>query len=268
MARSLVHEPDDPRLAAYRQLKRTNETRDSGVFVVEGEKLVRRLLEGPHPVLSVLSGVRRADQVGAFLPDTIEHLVIPDAWIDDLVGYKFHQAALACARRELGPTLPEFLDGLGVRSLLIVAPRVDNPENLGALIRLADVFGADGLILGKHAPDPFSRRVLRVSMGTALRRPVFLPNDLRGTIADLTGPRGFEAVAAVTDPAAEASERYAEGRPARIALFLGSESSGLESCWISRCSRLVTVRMRAGADSLNLAVAAGILLHDLTRSEF
>ena len=267
MPRHAIADLNDPRLASFRDLKRSNESRESGTFILEGERLLDRLLETDYSVVSVMTNERNADRIAAKLPEGVDHWVASGDLIERLVGFPFHQATLASAQRPAEFTLDDLLERIGPRSLLMVAPQVDNPENLGALLRLADVFGVDALILSPRSPDHLSRRVLRVSMGTALRRAVVRSLDLHATIDRLRHEAGFLAVAAVTDREAESSHEFARLRPDRVALFMGSEAHGLDSRWLRHCSRTITIRMRAGADSLNLAVAAGILLYQLTTDE-
>ncbi len=266
MPRIPIADLDDPRLAVYRHLKATNATRDLDQFVVEGEKLVDRLRESAYPVASVLTTDRQADRIGAPLPADVIHYVVPDGQIDALVGYNFHQGALACGLRVPPPALDDLVRAAPLPLTLIVCPRLDNPENLGALVRLADVFGAAAVVAEARCPDPLSRRVLRVSMGTALRVPVIREADLAGAIDRLRLAHGLILAAASTDPAAEPFERLARHRPPRLALVMGSESAGLAPEWLARCDRPITIPMRPGADSLNVAVAAGILLYHLTPS--
>jgi tRNA G18 (ribose-2'-O)-methylase SpoU len=147
--------------------------------------------------------------------------------------------------------------------VFVVCPRIDNPENLGAIVRVADVFGTAGVLVGARCPDPLSRRVLRVSMGSALRLPVVSPPDLADELDRLGRDFGFETVAAVAGPDAWPLDDFRS--PARLALLLGSEAHGLEPDWLARCDRRVTIPMAPGVDSLNVAVAAGILLYHATR---
>lgn len=256
-----IRDPDDPRLEVYRHLKATNATRGGDRFVVEGEKLVDRLLASRFTVDSVLTSDRHAARVGSRLPEGVTHYVVPQGRIDELVGYNFHQGALACGVRRPWPTLGEIVAAAGRRLTLLVCPRLDNPENLGALIRLGDVFGVDALLSGPSCPDPLSRRVLRVSMGTALRLPVLAFVDLGREVEVFRVEHGLALAAAVTDPDAVPIGRF--GRPERLGLVLGRESAGLDPAWVARCDHRLTIPMRPGADSLNVAVAAGILLHQL-----
>jgi tRNA G18 (ribose-2'-O)-methylase SpoU len=255
----LIGDLDDPRLAMYRRLKASNATRDRNEFVVEGEKLFDRLLLSRFPIASVLASDRLAPSIAPRVPAGAPLYVVPEPRIAELVGYNFHRGVLACGVRTPWSPLASIARDSGPRAVLVVCPQVDNPENLGAIVRLADVFGAETVVASGRCPDPLSRRVLRVSMGTALRTPVVVEADLPGSLESLKRDHRFEAVAAVVDPSAEPLGRYAPS--GRVALVFGSEGHGLDPDWLDRCDRRVTIPMRAGAESLNLAVAAGIVLH-------
>ena len=263
MPRVPIANLDDPRLAIYRNLKATNLTRSSDQFVVEGEKLLDRLLASRFPVSSVLVTDRCERGIAAKVPADVPLLVVPHAMVDLLVGFNFHRGVLACGLRRPGPGLDEVVRGAGPRMTVVVCPSLNNPENLGAIVRIGDVFGADAVVVGGACPDPLSRRVLRVSMGTALRLPVIASDDLTRDAERLRSDWGFERAATVLDPAAEALD--SAPRSDRLALFLGSESEGLAPGWIGRCDRRITIPMRPDAESLNVAVAAGIILYHFSR---
>ena len=183
--------------------------------------------------------------------------------IDPVVGFPFHRGILACGERREWPT-PESLFADPERpAFAVICPKLSNPENLGALARIGDVFGIDAILAGPECPDPLSRRVLRVSMGAALRLPVIVSDRLAETAARLADSSGFELFAAAADPTAAAFESV--GRPRRLGLVLGDEHEGIDPRWLALCHRSVTIPMRAGASSLNVAVAAGILIYHYSR---
>jgi tRNA G18 (ribose-2'-O)-methylase SpoU len=269
MPRLPIADLDDPRIAIYRQLKATNQTRWSGEFVVEGEKLLDRLLASPFPLASVLVGDRHEAQVAAKVPEGVPLYVVPHSAIDLLVGFNFHQGVLASGVRRPWPwpDLAGLVAAMGPRATLVVCPRLDNPENLGALVRLGDVFGVDAILVGPRCPDPLSRRVLRVSMGTALRLPLITSESVEHDVARLGTTWGFTTVATVVDPGADAEPLETFRRPDRLAILFGSEAAGLGPEWVARSDRRLIIPMRPGAESLNVAVAAGIILHHVTRDD-
>jgi tRNA G18 (ribose-2'-O)-methylase SpoU len=263
MPRIPIDDLDDPRLTVYRHLKATNETRGGDTFIVEGEKLVYRLLSSRFPVDSVLVTDRYEGHHAAQVPDDVPMFVIRHEQIETLVGYHFHRGVLACGHRRAWPDLDSTLRAMPPRATLLICPTLDKPDNLGAILRIADAFGVDAVLIGDSCPDPLSRRVVRVSMGAALRLPVFVEDDLIGAMGRVRFDHGFEIFAADAHADAEPLDRVA--RPSRMALVLGSEAFGLDAGWLALADRRVTIPMRAGADSLNVAVAAGILLHHFTK---
>jgi tRNA G18 (ribose-2'-O)-methylase SpoU len=266
MPRVPISDLDDPRIAPYRHLKATNATRGSGLFVVEGETLVDRLLASDFPCESVLATGRFEARIASRIPEAIPLFVVPDDRIEALVGFHFHRGVLACGRPRAWPDLGSILGARGPRASLVICPNLDKPDNLGAILRIGDAFGVDAVLVGPSCPDPLSRRVIRVSMGAALRLPVLVLEDLMGRVGRLRADQAFEIVGAVAHPDAEPLDRAAV--PDRLALVLGSEATGLDDSWLALVDRRVTIPMRPGADSLNVAVAAGILLHHFTRASF
>jgi tRNA G18 (ribose-2'-O)-methylase SpoU len=255
---------DDPRLAPYRDLKRTNLTRWSGLFIAEGDKLVRRLLASDFPVESVVLGRRHVVKIAPLVPDDVPIYVLRDEDVETLVGFDFHRGVLACGRRRPGSRLADMVLPAVTAQTLVVLPEIHDPENLGSIVRTSSAFGVDGVILGQASVDPFSRRVLRVSMGAVFSLPIAQPRDLIGELALLRDERGFELVAAVLDESAEPLESAARGE--KLAVLFGSEGHGLERRWLDLCQRQVTVPMQPGIDSLNVSVAAAIVLYHFTRS--
>ena len=263
MPRVFIDRLDDPRIEVYRQLKRSNLTRAGTQFVVEGEKLFDRLREGRFPIASVLTTEQFEPRVAPRVPHGVPLYVVPDALLSVTVGFNFHRGVLAAGYRRPWPAPLDHVRPDGERTTVVVCPTLNNPENLGAIVRISDVFGVDAILVGPRCPDPLSRRVLRVSMGTCLRLPVLVLDDLAAVVERLRDELGFELVATDLDPAAARFDAVERGD--RLALFLGSEGTGLDAEWLRRATRRVTIPMRPGAESLNVAVAAGILLYHFAR---
>jgi tRNA G18 (ribose-2'-O)-methylase SpoU len=253
-----VNSLDDPRLEPYRHLKDTNRTRWEGLFVAEGEKLVRRLLASEFPVESVLLSERFEAQLGSLVPPDVSTWVLPDELVEPLVGFNFHRGILACGRRRPNLTLEE-LAPLDRRLTLAICSEVQDPENLGAILRISAAFGIDGVLIGQGSADPLSRRVLRVSMGASLRVPFRESPNLAADLMHLRDQLDVQLAATVLDHSAEPVSTAT--RPERFALLFGSEGHGLASSIVSLCDRRITIPMNRRADSLNVAVAAGIFLH-------
>jgi tRNA G18 (ribose-2'-O)-methylase SpoU len=214
MPRIPIDDLDDPRIAIYRSLKATNLTRQWKQFVVEGERLVERLLSSRFPVVSLLVTDRHESKLGVSIADAIPTYVVPHAVVDAIVGFPFHRGVLACAERRPWPSLEAIATGPDPDRPLFLAicPKLSNPENLGALARIGDVFGIDAILVGPECPDPFSRRVLRVSMGAVLRLPVIVCAHLIDAADRLARTMG---IALVRDRRPAATARAGPRRRAR-----------------------------------------------------
>jgi tRNA G18 (ribose-2'-O)-methylase SpoU len=254
---------DDPRLAPYRALKKSNFTRSHAHFVVEGDKLVRRLLDSDFKILSLLVAEQHLPAVSDVTDRDVDVLVVDRPAIEQIVGFNFHRGMLGCAQRKPRLSLREIANVSAPRLTLVACPDLHDPENLGAILRIASALAIDAVLLGLGCCDPFSRRVLRVSMGAALRVKIVESDDLAADLAAMRDTIGLELWAAVTDAAATGFDTIT--RPDRLALLLGSEGHGLTADWVARCDRAVTIPMAPQIDSFNVAVATGILLYRLAR---
>jgi len=249
---------DDPRLDPYRNLRRSNKTRCTGQFVVESHRVVRRLIESGLAIESIAVSERREHFLDDVLPADVPLLVIPFDIASELVGYSFHHGVLACGIRPPDPNLDQLLPRMPPPPLIVACPRMTDPDNMGSLIRLCSGFGVGAMLLGCNCSDPWSRRVLRVSMGTAFALPIIESLDLAADLGRLRDEHGFRLLATVLDPQAKLLAEVVPGAP--TVLLLGNEADGLAQEWVELSDERVTIPMTA-ADSLNVTVAAGIFLH-------
>jgi tRNA G18 (ribose-2'-O)-methylase SpoU len=249
---------DDPRLAAYRNLKERDLARDGGRFIAEAEQVVRRLLASDYQTESVLTAQRRAAEIVPIVPENVPVFVVPDSMMQQVVGFKFHSGVLACGRRKSPATLRQIMDRLPRRATIVICPEIANTENLGALMRIAAGFGADAMVLGERSCDPFYRQSIRVSMGTVFSLNLLQSQDLCSDLREMK-QRGVEMIATVLDEMAQPLSEARRGD--RVGLLFGNEAQGLSSEILAECDRRVTIPMKLGTDSLNVAIAAAVTLY-------
>lgn len=250
---------DDPELAPFRQLKKSNLTRWSQRFIAEGEKVVERLLASPIQIESLLVSDKREDFLMR-INRNVNVFILPHQHCTQLVGFEFHQGVMACGHRpDEQPVSQAIPPGAAT---VAVAARMTDPDNLGTLLRLASAFGIQAVITGPGSADPWSRRSIRISMGSAFSIPIIQSDNLPKTIRDLKST-GFEIAGTVLDSNAEclASAR----RTNRLAILFGNEASGLSRDERQLCDRVLTIPMAPTADSLNVSAAAAIFLYHFTR---
>lgn len=256
---------DDPRVEVYRNLRRSQRSVRRGEFVVEGENVVRRLLRSDFPVVSVLASDRRLESLASDLPENVPVLVAGHEAVSELVGYKFHSGVLACGVAKPNPSL-EILDACFAsaedRGVVVICVHIDNPDNLGTILRTCSGFGVKLVIAAQGCADPFSRRVLRVAMGEAFRIPIRVTEDLDSDLTQLHERWQFTRIATVLEP--DAAPLAQVPPPPRSALLLGNEAHGLDHRWIQASDLRVRIPMANEVDSLNVAVACGICVHHFT----
>ncbi|HEY2414016.1 MAG TPA: RNA methyltransferase [Pirellulaceae bacterium] len=254
---------EDSRLAHYRELSSRNLTRQSGLFIAEGEKVVERLIASGFEIASLLAEPSFAERYQSRVTaDTPIYVVSRDV-LENTIGFNFHRGILACGHRKPPTSVGDFLTKLSrPKATIIACPDVRDPTNLGSIIRSTAAFGCDAILLGRQCADPFSRRVLRVSMGSALHIPIIESRDIMAD-AKTVAAADFELVAAVLDSTAEPLN--VAKRKNRMVLLLGGEGHGLSAEWLELAQRKVTIPMQLGIDSLNVAVAAAVLLYHFCR---
>jgi len=268
-----VDDPADPRVGDFLglsdpDLRRRREQGDDpngGFFVAEGPLVVQHLLRSPYRVRSVLvteRGLRALeDDLEAFgaARTAPPVLLASQALLDRICGFHFHRGALASADRR---PLPDLASATASADLAVVVEGVNDHENLGALFRNAAAFGAGAVVLDPTCADPFYRRSIRVSMGHVLRTPFTRAVAWPGAIAELQA-LGFEVLALT--PSADAEDVRTLGPAPRRALLVGAEGPGLSPAALSAADRRVRIAMAPGVDSLNVATAAAVALHQVAR---
>ena len=252
---------DDPRIAAYRAVRERDLAGHEGGFVAEGDVVVRVLIaRGRYAIRSVLVSERRDRGVLDGLADDVPVYVAAQAVMDAIVGFPIHRGLLAIGARGAAPEAGAVLATLAPMATVIGAIGIANHDNLGGIFRNAAAFGAGAVLLDATCCDPLYRKAIRVSVGGALVVP-FARCGSAAAMLDALAVHGFEAIA-LTPRGAERIDAL-DAAPRR-ALLLGAEGPGLADDVLAR-ARGVRIDIAPDFDSLNVAVACGIALHNLTR---
>ncbi|HSH46405.1 MAG TPA: RNA methyltransferase [Longimicrobiales bacterium] len=243
-----------------RGLSRRKVRASEGLFLAEGVRVVEELLDAGLPVRHVLvSPALEETERGGRLLERLEAAGpvgrVRHGDLLDLADTRTSQGVLVAAEIPAAT-----LEGAGAGTApALVLDAVQDPGNLGTLARSAAAFGCGALVCLPGTVDPWNPRAVRASAGALFRLAVVSADveAVPGWLAD----RGFTALGA--DAAGESIATVPI--PARPALVVGNEGAGLGSGARSLCSGFVSVPMRGGTESLNVAVATGILLYLITR---
>ncbi|GHH66999.1 rRNA methyltransferase [Streptosporangium violaceochromogenes] len=264
--------PDSP-LADYAGLRdvelRKSLEAEHGLFIAEGEKVIRRAVAAGHRVRSVLLTRRWAASLADLLDGFGDRVhVVDDATMEAIAGFPVHRGALAAMERPRLPSVAEVLGGgsFGPARVLVLEDLVDH-GNVGAVFRCAAALGVGAVILSPRCADPLYRRSVKVSMGAVFAVPYARMTDWYGGLAEIRAA-GFRTLALTPDQSATPLDRVP--LTGRVALLLGSEGDGLSSRWLHEADEAVCIpmspaAMSLGVDSLNVVAAAAVACHGLMR---
>ncbi|MEU4678311.1 RNA methyltransferase [Micromonospora sp. NPDC023737] len=265
-----VHEitdPDDERIADYRALTdvelRTRWEPPHGLFIAEGELVLRRALRAGYPARSYLVDAKRVDQLADL--DTGEAPVYAASQdvLEKATGFHVHRGVLASFRRRPLPTVAEVL---AEARRVVILEDVNNHTNLGAIFRGAAALGVDAVLLSPTCADPLYRRSVRVSMGEVFAVPYAKFDQWPGGL-DQIREAGFSVLAMTPASDAVPIQRLTPAQRQRAALLLGAEGPGLTAAAQNASDVRVVLPMRRGVDSLNVAAAAAVAFWELGRDD-
>ncbi|MEU6808762.1 RNA methyltransferase [Streptomyces sp. NPDC046831] len=257
-----VEDPDDPRLHDYTgltdvELRRRREPAE-GLFIAEGEKVVRRALDAGYALRSMLLSAKWVD----VMRDVIDaspapvYVVEPDL-AERVTGYHVHRGALASMQRKPLPAAAELLGGA---RRVAVMESVNDHTNIGAIFRSAAALGMDAVLLSPDCADPLYRRSVKVSMGAVFSVP-YARLDVWPRGLDAVREAGFTLLALTPDEQARALDEVAPHTMDRVALMLGAEGQGLSRRALAAADIWVRIPMSHGVDSLNVGAAAAVAFY-------
>jgi len=272
---------DAPEVAPYRTMRRSSEHDVLGIFVAEGEKVVRRLLASHFTVVSIVLPEKWLAEFRPLLEARSEDITVfiaEKTFLESLTGFSLFQGILAVGKIPPPASLAEILALSPKPQLFVAVDELANAENLGALMRNCVAFGVQALLVGETSSSPFLRRSVRNSMGAIFQLPIWevkmanaavqvrrddpAPFSLPQTLRDLR-TRGIRCIAA---------HPHANGRTLSQADFtgdccvvFGSEGNGISKAVLAACDEAVEIPMLNEVDSLNVGAAAAVFLYEVNR---
>lgn len=260
-----VHDAADPRLDPFRWRDRQLASKldrlevvGAGLFVAEGDLVVQRAIDARCTPVALLCDDAMSRHFASIVASNVEIFVADEDLRRDVTGLGVPLRATGLFQR---PPLTDCDELVAKSSRILVAEAVDNPTNLGAIIRSAAGLGWDALVLSSGSADPLARRALRVSMGTALALP-FARVSADDSLGNVLQRHRVHSFGLTPDASAQSLHDVAVPNQ-RIALLLGSERDGLDESTMVQATQLVRIPMHAHVDSLNVGAAAAIAMYAL-----
>ncbi|WP_246187046.1 TrmH family RNA methyltransferase [Microlunatus speluncae] len=245
------------RIRSALRLLRRKERYAAGAFLAEGPQAVREALAEPGRVTELFLTTAAAERHPDLAAARPEPLLISDDDLRSLTDAVTPQGVVAVCRMMHRP-LPELITDRA--RLLVCCARVGDPGNAGTVIRCADAFGADGVVLSAESVDPYNPKTVRATVGSLFHLPISIGAEVPEVVA-AAHAAGFQVLAA--DGAGENLTRLAAaGELARPTLWLfGNEAHGLPADLTALADRTVAVPILGAAESLNLSTAAAVCLY-------
>jgi len=256
---------DLPELQPYRTMRRQAEHRQQGIFVAEGEKVVRRLLESKLSVVSVLlpeKWLRELEPLFRARGEESQVYVAEKALLETLTGFSMYQGLLAVGKVPPLPTLGDVVARSPQPRLLAAADGLSNAENLGALVRNCAAFNAQALIVSETCTSPFLRRAVRGSMGAVFHLPIVESASLTQALRELR-KQGIRCIAA--HPHSDGRTLSYANLASDCCIVFGSEGYGISPAVLAACDDAAAIPMPPTVDSLNVGSAAAVFLYEANR---
>ncbi len=245
----IISSRSNPIVKSVRALALGKERRAQGLHVIEGEKLVSEALASNLPVASLFieEGFRFA------VPDGVTAYTVSRSVLEAITDSRTPQGIAATVHTPDTAPPAAYPDGL-----FVLLDGVQDPGNVGAIIRSADAFGAKAILLSGDCADAYAPKSLRAAMGSTYHLPVYQCEAAAALDALLS--QGFTCICGHL--------RGSETLPTlkkRTVLVIGSEGNGVSEAVATRCVRY-RLPMPGRAESLNASVAAGVLLYILSNT--
>ena len=253
-----------PELTPYRGLTENQLRAAPGLFIAESAKVISHALDAGYAPISLLMEKRQIAGQGREVLERCGDIPVyvgERALLSSLTGYALTRGILCAMRRK---PLPEMAGLLRNARRVAVLEGLTDSTNIGAIFRSAAALQTDAVLLSPDCCDPLCRRAVRVSMGTVFQVPwAYCPAPWPDNCAKALKAAGFHTAALALRPDAlplDAPELMAHEK---LALFLGTEGTGLTDAVLNTCDDAVIIPMRRGVDSLNVAAAAAVAFWEL-----
>jgi tRNA G18 (ribose-2'-O)-methylase SpoU len=231
-----------------------------GLFIAEGERVIRRALDAGYPMRSMLLEEKWLPSMADVVADVDAPVYLADPpLLEQVTGYSVHRGALAAMARKPEPDALELAAGA---RRLVVLEEVNNHTNIGAVLRCAAGLGVDAVLLDPRCADPLYRRSVKVSMGAVFAVPWARLAPWPAALSDVRA-MGFTVLALTPDVDAVSIAELTPDVTDRTALLLGAEGPGLSADALAAADLRVRIPMAAGVDSLNVAAAAAVAFYAL-----
>ncbi len=261
-----IQDPHDPRLTPYRSLK-GKELEKDGIFIAEGEKVIKCMVESGCIISSCLTAAgstrRYKSLIAAIAKRDAPIYTADDGLIENIIGFRFHKGIMAvgkCPEKRKVSDLPKTS---GAGGLIVALNAVNDPQNVGLIVRNAAAFGVKAIIVDGATYDPYYRKAVRVSMGTIFTLPVYYADDLAPGLKMIKKKYNTRVIAATLGAGAKDIAKV--DLSGNVCFVFGNEDKGVSPDVLKVADAKVRIPISKGVDSLNVASACAVSLYEASR---
>jgi TrmH family RNA methyltransferase len=246
-------------LKEIRQAFNTGDLTASGECAIEGFRIIEEAIRSGLKIRAVLVSESGKDRAARLLPQIASHVetaLIPDKLFTSIVPSQTPQGVAALVQVRLH-TLDDVVENSAAGPIVVIAG-IQDPGNLGTILRSSEAFRAKGVLLGKGTVSRFNSKAVRASAGSIFRVPTVVDLDLKAAIPVLRA-RNIRLLATSSHKGTSLSQANLSGD---VAVFVGNEGSGVEKRLWSEMDELIMIPHSPRVESLNVGIAASIVLYE------
>ncbi|WP_422486993.1 TrmH family RNA methyltransferase [Gudongella sp. DL1XJH-153] len=251
---------NNPLIKEIKSLERRKNRWDGSKFIIEGIKLIEEALESKASLLRIIltDSLKNTEQ-GEMLYNRIKNLneivYLPQTLFDTISNVENSQGIIGIVA--FNPLGLELLPSDG---LILYLDGLQDPGNMGTIIRSADAFGIRGIVIGNKCVDPYNPKVVRATMGSIFRVSLYFEKNHAGYFEDIFRERRIIATS-LKDATSLNDLKFS----CKDVIVVGNEGNGVSFDIIERSDVRVIIPMKGDAESLNAGVAASILMYESSR---
>lgn len=256
----VIKSQDNKKYKGWQRLLRKKYRDKEGRYLIEGENLIEEAVRSKVTIEEVIlcqgekGNLAFNENLLEILPPELETYYVEGSLFNKLAPTETSQGIMAVVKKE--EQKDSWFQGEGLKSNFIVLDRLQDPGNIGTIIRTAEGAGFGGVIAVKGTGDIYSPKVVRAAAGSIFRMP-FIFVDSAEDLLELLKSKGLKSVVTSFDTS---FYPYEVDMKEKTAIIIGNEGNGVSKELIDKADIKVKIPMPGGIDSLNAAVAAGILM--------
>lgn len=240
-------------------IKSAKERREAGLYIVEGIRMVKEIPPADVDAIYIAESAETKFQEVLARFAGVEPVIVKDNVFESMSDTNTPQGIMALVRMHTY----KLSDVLGDNPFVLIAEHLQDPGNMGTILRTAEGASATGVILSSDSVDIYNPKVIRSTMGSIFRVPVYVSNDLAADI-DLLRDKDITVYAAHLSGTQFYDNDYTTG----CAFLIGNEGNGLSDAISAKANSLLRIPMMGGVESLNAATSTAVICYEVLRQRY